>query len=61
MLTREVTLYLSVYSTMFEPRHSLIVVDDCIQTYMQENRHTAYDDTQESTSILPYFLTFSSL
>ena len=41
-----VTAYLNVYSTMFEHKHSQIVVDDSIQTNIQET--TTYDEKQES-------------
>ena len=43
-LTIDVTHYFSVHSAMFEHRHSHIVVDDGIQTYVKKN--TAYDDKQ---------------
>ena len=45
VLTTKVTLYLNVYSTMFEHQHSHIGVDDGIQTYIQEN--IACNDKQE--------------
>ena len=44
----EVTRYLSVYSTMFQHKHSHIVIDDIIQIHIQEN--AARDDTHESTA-----------
>ena len=46
VLTTEVTPYVSVYSTMFEHRHSQIVVDDGLQTYIQDN--TVYSDIPEN-------------
>ena len=48
VLTMELTPHLSVYSTMFELKHSQIVVDDGMQWYMQE--HAAYDDKQENAA-----------
>ena len=46
VLIMEVTSYLSVNSTMIEHRHSEIVVDDGMQTYIYKN--TSYNDKQES-------------
>ena len=37
VLTMEVSPYLNVYSIMFEHKHSQIVFDNGIQTYIQEN------------------------
>ena len=44
VLTMEVTIYIKVYSTMFEPKHSQTVVDDGIYTY------TAYNELSVNTS-----------
>ena len=44
--TMEVTPYFNVYSTMLDHKHSQIVVNNGIQTNIQE--HTAYDDKQDN-------------
>ena len=49
VLTMEVTPYLNVYSTMFENKHSHIVVDDGMQTYIPDN--IAYDDKKAQRTI----------
>ena len=48
----EVVRHFSVYSTMCEQKHSQTVVDNAMQTYIQEN--TAYDDTQELQHTMTY-------
>lgn len=49
VLTMDETPYLNVYSTMFENKHSQIVVDDNMQTCTQEN--IAYDDKKTQRTI----------
>ena len=49
VLTMEVTPYVKVYSTMFENKHSHIVVDDVTQSRIPEN--IASDDKNAQRTI----------